>query len=307
MNRSTGFQKDIKFQNNAVTTVFSSTYKENDGFTADAIIKIGPEKYEYSCHRLILAASSDLLRSIIESATPGTIPVILLPDLNASVIEFVMTYIYYGEVQIPAYIYADFVDACKLLQLKGPTDEIQVVKAGEEDDEELAEVPMKLEDDIEVEDFIETVELTEGSADDTEMAEESYVEPQDFDTSSHKRMRKTSLVGKVTVTPEIEQKAQDRLVQAVLRAYTSLGVKITPFVRRHIRTSRIVIENGVLVRGIHFCGLCDSTKQKEHSIRYKVFSTGTGVITFLTDRLKMHLKKEHANLLNFPPIKNTTQ
>lgn len=120
----------IKLTNHTGLTSISKIFEETldqSCYTSDLIIKVGPAKYEYYCHRLIFATASNFLRSIIESATPGTIPVLLLPDVNVAVIDYVLLYMYYGVVQVPVEHYQDFVEACQLLQLKGPVDQGQMV------------------------------------------------------------------------------------------------------------------------------------------------------------------------------------
>lgn len=294
MNRSI-IQTHTKFYNNAVTALFSDSYQDTldeASLTPDLILKIGLEKQEFYCHRLVLAASSDFLQTIIATATPGIIPVILLPDLNPIAIEFVLIYIYYGEVQVPATQYTDFVEACKLLDLKSPTDQIQLV----EHVDDQGEIEVKLEPH-ETNDNIETVELI-GTNDN--LSEYHYVKLEEVSGSKSKRKRKKEKfkVGKINATPEVSRIAQERLIQAIKRAYTSLGIVITDDIERNIAESRIIIENHLLIRGIHNCGLCDINDVKKQRIRYKIFSSDTGCITFLTDTLKIHMKKRHPNSLN---------
>lgn len=111
----------MKLINEKVWTLFSSSYQDTldeKSYTPDTILKIGMEKQEFYCHRLILITASDFLRKILLPIAPETIPVILLPDLSPSVFELVVKYIYYGEIEVSVKNYAEFLDACKLLELK---------------------------------------------------------------------------------------------------------------------------------------------------------------------------------------------
>lgn len=113
----------IKIKNGSAIKQFSQLYTETlneNCCTPDMVIKVGPQKLEYYCHRLMLISASEFLSTIISTTNYGTIPVLLLPDLSLTVIDYVLFYIYYGEVQVPSDVYKEFIDACKMLKLKGP-------------------------------------------------------------------------------------------------------------------------------------------------------------------------------------------
>lgn len=123
----TNITNHIKLINHVGVAEFSKTYEDTlteDSYTPDLILKIGPEKKAFCCHRLMLVAASDFLRSIIATVLPGTVPVVLLPDLDYNIMEYVLMFIYFGEVQVPTDKYPEFIEASKLLMLKGFGDEI---------------------------------------------------------------------------------------------------------------------------------------------------------------------------------------
>lgn len=102
---------------NYITKVLYDEYQL--GNSCDLVIKTGEEKHESFCHKMVLAFSSDFLRQVLSTITPGTTPVLLLPDIGTDIIDYIMVFMYSGQVKIPSEKYTDFVDACKVLQLKG--------------------------------------------------------------------------------------------------------------------------------------------------------------------------------------------
>lgn len=76
----------------------------------------------------MIVAVSNFLKTLVASATPGMIPLILLPDMKVSTFNYIFSYIYNGEVQVPACEYMDFIEAFKLLQLKGQVPEFVPVR-----------------------------------------------------------------------------------------------------------------------------------------------------------------------------------
>lgn len=102
---------------NDMTKVLYDEYQF--GNSCDLVIKTGLEKHESFCHKIVLAFSSDFLRQLLSSITPGMAPVLLLPDIDSEIIDYLMVFMYLGQVRIPTEQYADFIDACKVLQLKG--------------------------------------------------------------------------------------------------------------------------------------------------------------------------------------------
>lgn len=295
----------IKVRNDQVFTQFSKSYEDTldvNNYTPDLILKVGKEKYEYNCHRLMLASASDFLRMVLGTATPGTIPVILLPDISYTVIDYVLLYVYYGEVQVPEEKYADFVEACKLLEMKAPID--QVYQFYNDDDDDF--VSENGDEDIDIgnavnEEFLEDSETSEDAA--TERWKYEYGVPpapryaahyeggmfkgyKDFKGSSKFETRK------IDATPQIKRKAQECLILSVQRAYNAVGVQLTPQLQAQIKASKLIIENEKLQRGTTVCGFCDYTI----NILYRV-SRSTGFIVYSNHSLKAHMMKKHPSHL----------
>lgn len=136
---------------NYITKVLYDEYQL--GNSCDLVIKTGEEKHESFCHKMVLAFSSDFLRQVLSTITPGTTPVLLLPDISTDIIDYMMVFMYSGQVKIPSEKYTDFVDACKVLQLKG--------MSWNEEEQEILED--HVEESVEV-DFDNNMELEEKPA-----------------------------------------------------------------------------------------------------------------------------------------------
>lgn len=259
--------------------MFEETLDQNN-FTSDVIVKVGPEKYEYYCHRLILAASSDFLLSLLSSAESGTIPVILLPDVSFSVIDYVLYYIYYGEVQVPVELYAEFYQACKLLMLKGLVNENEFesdTEDGSDDDEEGSE-------------NVQTPKDLSSDEDESDENDESETTKDNF-VSSNQKLNSTQNQKKHTsMTPETEKTAHENLVWTLKRCYKKLGIPLTRTVLPNINRSTLVIVDKTLIKGLHNCIFCG----KSFSITYVYFPKNS-YIRFRYSSFKVHLTKKHAD------------
>ncbi|XP_063700444.1 uncharacterized protein LOC134830792 [Culicoides brevitarsis] len=313
----------IKIRNDQVFTQFSKSYEDTldqNNVTPDVILKIGKEKYEYYCHRIMLASASNFLRMVLRTATPGTIPVIILPDVNYTVVDYVLMYIYYGEVQVPEVKYADFVEACKLMDLKAPIDEVIQFVDDDEDEEEEEEDDEFIDSseygDIEAGE-IQDVEFLDGT--ESQNSQETDTKPKiqnpPLPQPKHYRVSLTenSRIGqyqpqqrmrmskggskfetkRIDATPSVRKRAQECLVLSVQRAYNSLGIVISAMIQTKIKESRLVIENNQLVRGITCCGICNF----QINVAYRV-SRNTGFIVYSNHSLKQHLTRKHVKYLN---------
>lgn len=297
----------IKIRNDQVFTQFSKSYEDTldqNNVTPDLILKIGKEKYEYYCHRIMLACASDFLRMVIKTATPGTIPVIILPDINYTVIDYVLMYIYYGEVQVPEEKYADFVEACKLMDLKAPIDEvIQFVDDDEDEEEVFEEYEYGELEAGEIQD-VEYFDDSEGTTSDDNYKRPPLPQPHHIRGGmiNHRygflphRMRNKGLskfeTRRIDATPTVRKKAQECLILSVQRAYNSVGVELTPGLQTKIKTSKLIIDDDKLVRGVTDCGFCGF----QVNVAYRV-SRNTGFIVYSNHSLKTHLTKKHLDRL----------
>lgn len=222
----------IMFHNYDALAQFSKTYEDTFDearFTPDLVIKIGPDKEEFYCHRLMLVAASDFLRSVISTVATETTAVILLPDLDSTVMECVLMYIYYGEVLVPTKIYADFAEACKLLQLKGIEDRVQLVdtsgRFGEMetggDQYDLEEFDIGVVDKIETGDY-EVIEIPLNIA-----SVETMTEIDNPSTGTNDKLKKRKQKFKPSVHKKLIHEGYDmRSKRQVSGLKSSLGQKI---------------------------------------------------------------------------------
>lgn len=296
----------IKVRNDQVFTQFSKMYEDTldqNNQTPDLILKVGKEKYEYGCHRLMIAAASDFLSMVLATATPGTIPVILLPDVSYTVIDYVLLYIYYGEVQVPEEKYCDFVEACKLMELKAPIDQVYQFYNDDEEDfgSENGEEDIDIGEAQDVE-FLEDSETSEGSMPerwkvDYRGRNDALARYQGGTFRGYKGSSKFE-TRKIDATPQVKRKAQECLILSVQRAYNTVGCVITPELQAEIKASKLIIEDGKLIRGTTICGYCDYMV----NILYRV-SRSTGFIVYSNHSLKSHLLKKHEHHLK---VRRTT-
>lgn len=89
------------------------------GYANDLCLKVGLQRTEIRCHRMILTFASEFLAEALKSCAAGKIPVLILPDIEPEIMEYVLQYVYCGELRIPSEKFLEFVDACNVLQLKG--------------------------------------------------------------------------------------------------------------------------------------------------------------------------------------------
>lgn len=260
--------KNDNFMSEMSKSLYEDTYDENC-FTPDLIIKTGSEKYEFFVHRMIFAASSDFIQMVLATAPPATIPVIIIPDLKTSVMKYVLLYVYHGNTgYIPFDKYVDFIEACNLLQLKGPINEINPV--GHHSGSPVQDIHAKnlndKTDEIEMDEkeceaSIESDESEEPNVEVPIMKLKKNMKPiqassQKFVRKNHGRTR--SFAQMITLTPETETKFKNQLITHLENTYRKFGILVKGRVKERIDDSRFLIENGKLAMAEHICGLCDS-------------------------------------------------
>ncbi|XP_063697946.1 longitudinals lacking protein, isoforms H/M/V-like [Culicoides brevitarsis] len=97
--------------------------KDENSLTYDLLLQCGPDLFEFRCHKAIFAASSEFLWRMLEAAMPYPCPVVLLPDIRPQTMRYIIEFVYNGEIRVPLCEYADFVEGCELLELKGLKEE----------------------------------------------------------------------------------------------------------------------------------------------------------------------------------------
>lgn len=87
----------------------------------------------------------------------------------------------------------------------------------------------------------------------------------------------------------------------VQRAYNGLRVPLTEKLKSSIDDSMLIIENNKLIKGAHFCGLCDEL----YCFRYRL-NPNTDSINFMNDLFKKYIRRKHKvqkKTLNLKKIK----
>ena len=125
------------FQSNVAKT-FSVLRKEEDFFD---VTLVTDDEQHISAHKLVLAASSEFFKTILQRATHSK-PMIYLSGFGVKELNFVMDYIYQGEVQIYQNDLDKFLDVAQKLKIEG-------LIGGEQSDESKNNTFMKDEDQVE--------------------------------------------------------------------------------------------------------------------------------------------------------------
>ena len=102
------------FQTN-VTSTFSRLRREEDFFD---VTLVSDDQQHISAHKLVLSASSQLFKNIFRK-TPHSNPLIYLNGFSSKDLNFVMDYIYQGEVQIFQDDLDDFLNVAQKLKIDG--------------------------------------------------------------------------------------------------------------------------------------------------------------------------------------------
>lgn len=289
-------QKRIKIRNDEAVSLFSTmfddTYDENS-FSPDAIIKTGPEKYEFYCHRLVFAAASDFLETLLGTATPGTIPVILLPDVSTKAMQYIIMYVYFGETKVPFDKYVEFVEACKLLQLKGPINEMKPVNDGgggsHTQIEDFLEMSMTVEEPSNPEDEKKELRARSMSVESDESEEpdmEGFLE--EIERPRKKAKNRRRYWSEMLKVKESDKAAdhENRLKVCVRNTYQKCRVPISRTVAKSIENSKLVMERKRLMKGETLCGLCGAVIFLNYTVRGRSLS-------WLNCNLSRHLKRVH--------------
>ena len=130
------------FQSN-VANKFNVLRKEEDFFD---VTLVTDDEQHISAHKLVLAASSEFFKTILQIATHSK-PMIYLSGFGVKELNFVMDYIYQGEIQIYQNDLDKFLDVAKKLKIEGLIGEEQNDELKNntfmEDEEQVEDVPDK--------------------------------------------------------------------------------------------------------------------------------------------------------------------
>lgn len=98
--------------------IYKSSYDKEIYQDTVLIAKDGRKVF---ANKFVLAISSDLLENILVDYPnmSSVVPEILLPDVEAPILEKIVEFLYNGTVGIESSSMSDFVSVCNLLQIKG--------------------------------------------------------------------------------------------------------------------------------------------------------------------------------------------
>ena len=104
------------FHQNIITT-YSNLRKQEDLFDVTLVTDDGKH---YSSHKLVLASSSDFFQSIVHNSKNKQIDFfIYLAGVRSTELEYILDYIYAGEVQLYQFELNNFLDIAQKLKIKG--------------------------------------------------------------------------------------------------------------------------------------------------------------------------------------------
>ena len=104
------------FQQN-ITTTYSNLRKQEELFDVTLVTDDGKQ---YSSHKLVLASSSEFFQSIVHNSKNKQIEFfIYLAGVRSTELEYILDYIYAGEVQLYQEDLSNFLDIAKKLKIKG--------------------------------------------------------------------------------------------------------------------------------------------------------------------------------------------
>lgn len=302
-----------------MTKALFDEYNEERSY--DLILKTGPEKFETSCHRIILALSSDFLRKIIATATAGTTPVIILPDIKTSVVKYLLLYMYKGEVEVPPDVKTDFIEACNLLELKGPISNNNTPKIPDflnTDDEihllpkcinEMVAIPEPGEIQNESVFFADQDMEYNGMEDDSndfmyQQPEGNYIEgssdaiynANDSGTAQLPRRRRKhqKRQNKISVTPKQIVDVTQRLKNIIRSLYDSLEINYM----NKPDGNKLILENDKLLEAEHCCAICG----RAIGVSYSINKRTSRFEAWINTSVRNHLMNVH-NLK--PPVRIT--
>jgi len=102
------------FQTNLASS-FSKLRKERDFFD---VTLVSDDEVHVSSHKVVLSASSDFFKNILRKSSHSS-PLIYLSGVKSKELNFVMDYIYNGEVQIFQNDLDTFLDIAQKLKIDG--------------------------------------------------------------------------------------------------------------------------------------------------------------------------------------------
>lgn len=175
-------------------TQYSSTlytaqlqYYQNINSSYDVVL-VSSDGKQYKSHKIVLSSSSDFFYTILLDVPMETIPTILLPDADSTVIGCLLQFLHTGESSVRSSSLTEVLDMCQLLQIKGYSVlDVNNVSKGATDN--LSDVIQHLDDVRSEEDeytveYLDCVDVDENNSDQTENEPEVRREMSELATQS---------------------------------------------------------------------------------------------------------------------------
>merc|ERR1712126_63406 len=137
------------FQTN-VSSSFSKLRKERDFFD---VTLVSDDEVHISSHKVVLSASSDFFKNILRKSSHSN-PLIYLPGIKSNDLNYIMDYIYDGEVQLFQGDLDTFLEVAKKLKVDGIIGDNQTSDQEENTNQNSNDKPFLLK-----EDYVEEVDV----------------------------------------------------------------------------------------------------------------------------------------------------
>lgn len=161
--------------------------------------------------------------------------------------EYILSYVYNGEVYLPLMHFEDFKEACELLQIKGPVDNAVVMEVDAEMSVESA--PKVMETVFQTEQCF----LMEGDSDEYRNTSLEVTKQEMTDDMNGEGSDSNPFNGhEFTVKNDTEK----RLFSKILATYMTCSINISPMIVKSIKNTELIFEDSKPIKAIHACGMC---------------------------------------------------
>ena len=98
----------------SITSTFKRLREEEELFD---VTLVSEDQTEINAHKVVLSACSEFFRSVVTRKNQGSL-VIFLSGVGSDILEMLLDFIYYGEINIVESKVNTFIDAAQKLKLK---------------------------------------------------------------------------------------------------------------------------------------------------------------------------------------------
>jgi len=220
-----------------VSQSFGLLRKEADFFD---VTLVTDDEVQLSAHKLVLAASSSFFKSILRKSSHSH-PLIYLSGVNSANLEFILNYIYQGEVQIFQEQLDSFLDVAQKLKVSGLISDIK---------EEPYECQQKSSRKEELNQYVNDSNLK------TEENDKAFLGAMDLNFTN-----KT-----VALDTQEESEIKSKISEMLQKVYGNLECTVCGKVGRDVRNMRRHAETHI--DGLSYpCNICDKTFRNKHQLQ----------------------------------------